>query len=147
MMKYLRALLVFLLALVLAGFIQQNSQSVILKYFGYDSTPLPLSLFMIVAFGLGYILAILVGFSGTIRSRYRLMQAEREVKRLKGGSTRRRKNKKSGRSGKSDKSEKQGKSDADNNDTGENEGDTPDPEKEEPGYDTQKFPSDEDDQE
>lgn len=87
MMKYLRALLVFLLALVLAGFIQQNSQSIILKYFGYNTTALPLSLFMIVAFALGYLLAICVGFSGTVRSKFRLMRVEKEVKRLKNEST------------------------------------------------------------
>lgn len=87
MMKYLRALLIFILALVLAGFIQQNSKSVILKYFGYSSAALPLSLFMIIAFAAGYLLAILVGFTGTIRGRFKLFQAEREVKRLKSEST------------------------------------------------------------
>jgi uncharacterized integral membrane protein len=87
MMKYLRALLIFFLALVLAGFIQQNSQSVILKYFGYNTAALPLSLFMIVAFALGYLLAILVGLTGTVRGKFKLLQSEKEVKRLKSEAT------------------------------------------------------------
>jgi len=87
MMKYLRALLIFILALVLAGFIQQNSQSVILKYFGYNTAALPLSLFMIIAFALGYLLAILVGLTGTVRGKFKLLQSEKEVKRLKSEAT------------------------------------------------------------
>ncbi len=87
MMKYLRALLIFILALVLAGFIQQNSQSVILKYFGYNTAALPLSLFMIIAFAIGYLLAILVGFTGTVRGKFTLLQTKREVKRLKSEAT------------------------------------------------------------
>ncbi len=86
-MKYLRALLIFILALVLAGFIQQNSQSVILKYFGYNTAALPLSLFMIIAFAIGYLLAILVGFTGTVRGKFTLLQTKREVKRLKSEAT------------------------------------------------------------
>ncbi len=87
MMKYLRALLIFILALVLAGFIQQNSQSVILKYFGYNTAALPLSLFMIIAFAVGYLLAILVGFTGTVRGKFKLLKTEKEVKRLKSEAT------------------------------------------------------------
>jgi uncharacterized integral membrane protein len=82
-MKYLKALLVLLLALVLAGFIQQNSETTIIHYFGWDSPALPLSLFIIVAFASGYLLALLVGFTGDFRSRLRLFKAEREAKRLK----------------------------------------------------------------
>ncbi|NOY85823.1 MAG: LapA family protein [Deltaproteobacteria bacterium] len=83
-MKYLQALLVLLLALVLAGFIQQNAETTVLNYFSWHSVGLPLSLFMIVAFGLGYLAAVIIGFSGDIRSRFRLFKAERETKRLKG---------------------------------------------------------------
>jgi len=82
-MKYLKALLVLLLALVLAGFIQQNSETTIIHYFGWKSPALPLSLFIIIAFAAGYVLAILVGFTGDFRSRLRLFKAEREAKRLK----------------------------------------------------------------
>ncbi|GBE14661.1 MAG TPA: LapA family protein [Proteobacteria bacterium] len=82
-MKYLQALLVLLLALVLAGFIQQNAQTTTLNYFGWHSIGLPLSLFMIIAFGIGYLSAVVIGFSGDIRSRFRLFKAERETKRLK----------------------------------------------------------------
>ena len=83
-MKYLQALLVLLLSLVLAGFIQQNAETTVLKYFGWRSIGLPLSLFMIIAFGLGYLAAVVIGFSGDIRSRFRLFKAEKETKRLKG---------------------------------------------------------------
>jgi uncharacterized integral membrane protein len=82
-MKYLKALLVLLLALVLAGFIQQNSETTIIHYFGWKSPALPLSLFIILAFAAGYLLAILVGITGDFRSRLRLFKAEREAKRLK----------------------------------------------------------------
>ncbi len=82
-MKYLKALLVLLLALVLAGFIQQNSEITLIRYFGWESPVLPLSLFIIIAFASGYLFALLVGLTGDFRSRLRLFKAEREAKRLK----------------------------------------------------------------
>lgn len=82
-MKYLKALLVLLLALVLAGFIQQNSETTVIRYFGWRSPALPLSLFFIIAFAVGYLLALLLGFTGEFRSRVRLFKAEREARRLK----------------------------------------------------------------
>jgi len=68
-MKYLKALLVLLLALVLAGFIQQNSEITLIRYFGWESPVLPLSLFIIIAFASGYLFALLVGLTGDFRSR------------------------------------------------------------------------------
>lgn len=82
-MKYLKALLVLLLSLVLAGFIQQNGETTVIHYFGWNSPPLPLSLFVIIAFASGYLFALLVGFTGDFRSRLRLFKAEREARRLK----------------------------------------------------------------
>lgn len=82
-MTYLKALLVLLLALVLAGFIQQNGETTIIHYFGWNSPALPLSLFIVISFAAGYLLALLLGFTGDFRSRIRLFKAEREVKRLK----------------------------------------------------------------
>ena len=82
-MKYLYALFILLLALFLAAFIQQNGQPVSLKYFAWSTTALPLSLFIILSFAGGYVLAVLVGFSSGIRSRVRTAGAKREVKKLK----------------------------------------------------------------
>ena len=82
-MKYLYALFILLLALFLAAFIQQNGQSVSLKYFAWSTPALPLSLFVILAFAAGYLLAVIVGFSSGIRSRFRTAGAEREVKKLR----------------------------------------------------------------
>lgn len=82
-MKYLYALIVLLMALFLAAFITQNGQDVVLKYFHWRTVPLPLSLFMILAFAAGYALAVVVGFTSGIRSRVRVMGAEREARRLR----------------------------------------------------------------
>jgi uncharacterized integral membrane protein len=81
-MKYLQALFVLIFALVLAGFIQQNSGSVYLKYFNWTSPEMPLSLFMIIAFAAGYAMAVVLGFSGNLRNKVRATAAERDVKRL-----------------------------------------------------------------
>lgn len=82
-MKYLYALTVLLMALILAAFIQQNGQDVVLKYFYWRTVPLPLSLFMILAFAGGYALAVVVGLSTGIRGRLRTMNAQREARRLR----------------------------------------------------------------
>jgi uncharacterized integral membrane protein len=82
-MKYLYALIVLLMALFLAAFITQNGQDVVLKYFYWKTVPLPLSLFMILAFAAGYALAVLVGLTSGIRSRVRVFGAEREARRLR----------------------------------------------------------------
>ena len=82
-MKYLYALTVLLMALFLAAFIQQNGQDVVLKYFYWRTIPLPLSLFMILAFAAGYALAVAVGLSTGIRGRVRTMSAQREARRLR----------------------------------------------------------------
>lgn len=81
-MKYIQALFVLIFALVLAGFIHQNSGSVYLRYFSWSSPELPLSLFMIIAFAAGYAMAVALGFYGNIRNRVRASNAEKEVKRL-----------------------------------------------------------------
>ena len=82
-MKYVYSVMVLLLALFLAAFIQQNGQSVALKYFGWSTPALPLSLYIILSFVTGYILSVVVGFSSGIRSWVRTTGAEREVKKLK----------------------------------------------------------------
>lgn len=81
-MKYLYALLLLLLALIFAAFIQQNGQDVVLRYFQFRTIPLPLSLLMILAFAGGYGLALILGFSAGIRNRVRLASARKECRRL-----------------------------------------------------------------
>ncbi len=82
-MKYLYALATLLLALFLAAFIQQNGQAIALKYFSWSTPPLPLSLYMILAFGAGYGLALLVGFASGVRFRFRASAAERELRKVR----------------------------------------------------------------
>jgi uncharacterized integral membrane protein len=82
-MKYLYALIVLLMALFLAAFITQNGQDVVIKYFHWRTIPLPLSLFMILAFAAGYAFAVLIGLTSGIRSRVRVLGAEREARRLR----------------------------------------------------------------
>jgi uncharacterized integral membrane protein len=82
-MKYVYALLVLLLALFLAAFIQQNGTGIQLKYFYWSTPLLPLSLYMILSFAAGYALAVLVGFTSTIRFRFRASAAEKEVRQLR----------------------------------------------------------------
>jgi uncharacterized integral membrane protein len=82
-MKYIYAFFILLLALFLAAFIQQNGQLISLKYFSWSTPALPLSLYVILAFAAGYVLAVIVGFSSGIRSRIRTAGAEREVKKLR----------------------------------------------------------------
>ena len=81
-MKYIQALLVLVLALVLAAFIQQNGDTTVIKYFGWNSPELPLSLLIIVAFGIGYVLAVVVGFTGNIKNKIRVRNAQKESKQL-----------------------------------------------------------------
>jgi len=82
-MKYIYALLVLLLALFLAAFIQQNGTGIQLKYFYWSTPHLPLSLYMILSFAAGYVLAVMVGFASGIRVRFRASGAEREVRQLR----------------------------------------------------------------
>jgi uncharacterized integral membrane protein len=82
-MKYVYALLIFLLAITLAAFIQQNSQLTVLKYFGWQTPALPLSLFMVAAFAFGYLLAVVLGFTGGIRRKVRYTLLDRENRKLK----------------------------------------------------------------
>ena len=82
-MKYVYALLILLMALTLAAFIQQNGQSTVLRYFAWQTPALPLSLFMVVSFAFGYLLATLLGFTGGIRRKVRHTLLDRENRRLK----------------------------------------------------------------
>ena len=82
-MKYVYALLVLLLALFLAAFIQQNGTGIQLKYFYWSTPLLPLSLYMILSFAAGYALAVLVGFASGIRFRLRASGAKKEVRQLR----------------------------------------------------------------
>lgn len=83
LMKYIYALFILLLALFLAAFIQQNGMGIQLKYFSWSTPYLPLSLYMILSFAAGYVLAVLVGFTSGIRFRLRTSTAEKEVRQLK----------------------------------------------------------------
>jgi uncharacterized integral membrane protein len=82
-MKYLYALAILLMALFLAAFIQQNGQDVVLKYFYWRTVPLPLSLFIILAFAGGYALAVVVGLYSGIRHRVRTASAQKEARKLR----------------------------------------------------------------
>jgi len=82
-MKYVYSILVLLLALFLAAFIQQNGMGIQLKYFYWSTPPLPLSLYMILSFAVGYALAVLVGFTSGIRFRIRASGAEKETRQLR----------------------------------------------------------------
>ncbi len=82
-MKYVYSVLVLLLALFLAAFIQQNGMGIQLKYFYWSTPHLPLSLYIILSFAAGYALAVLVGFTSGIRFRFRASGAEKEVRQLK----------------------------------------------------------------
>ena len=82
-MKYVYSLFILLLALFLAVFIQQNSGGIQLKYIYWITPDLPLSLYMILAFAAGYLLAVLVGFTSGLRHRIRATSAEREVRQLR----------------------------------------------------------------
>ena len=81
-MKYIYSVLVLLLALFLAAFIQQNGSAIQLKYFYWSTPYLPLSLYMILSFAAGYALAVLVGFASGERFRLRALGAERAVRQL-----------------------------------------------------------------
>lgn len=82
-MKYFYSILVLLLALFLAAFIQQNGTAIQLKYFTWSTPYLPLSLYMILCFAAGYALAVIVGFASGIRFRLRATGAEKEVRQLR----------------------------------------------------------------
>jgi uncharacterized integral membrane protein len=82
-MKYVYSVIVLLLALFLAAFIQQNGTAIQLKYFYWSTPHLPLSLYMILCFALGYALAVVVGFASGIRFRLRASGAEKEVRQLR----------------------------------------------------------------
>ena len=82
-MKYIYALLVLLLALFLAAFIQQNGVGIQLRYFSWSTPHLPLSLYMILSFAAGYVLAVVVGFTSGLRFRFRASGAERESRQLR----------------------------------------------------------------
>jgi uncharacterized integral membrane protein len=82
-MKYVYSVLVLLLALFLAAFIQQNGTAIQLNYFYWATPLLPLSLYMILSFAVGYALAVLVGFTSGIRFRLRASGAEKEVRQVR----------------------------------------------------------------
>ena len=82
-MKYIYALFILLLALFLAAFIQQNGTEIQLRYFSWLTPFLPLSLYMILSFAAGYLLAVIVGFSTGLRHRFRASGAERELRQLR----------------------------------------------------------------
>ena len=82
-MKYIYALLVLLLALFLAAFIQQNGVGIQLRYFSWSTPHLPLSLYVILSFAAGYVLAVVVGFTSGLRFRFRASGADRELRQLR----------------------------------------------------------------
>ncbi len=82
-MKYFYSVLVLLLALFLAAFIQQNGAQVQLRYFAWSTPHLPLSLYMILCFAAGYALAVVVGLASGVRFRLRATGAEKELRKVR----------------------------------------------------------------
>lgn len=82
-MKYFYSVLVLLLALFLAAFIQQNGAQVQLRYFSWSTPHLPLSLYMILCFAAGYALAVVVGIASGFRFRFRATGAEKELRQVR----------------------------------------------------------------
>lgn len=79
------ALIIVLLIVALAtlDFMLENQNSVTLQFLEAQSPALPLSLFIVIAFVLGSLLGIFVGWLMTARLRLRLMTQGKELDRCR----------------------------------------------------------------
>lgn len=84
-MKIVRNLVAILVLLALLVLAFANAEPVRLAAFGYRTPELPLFIFLLVAFGLGYLLAALVGSVRQAAQKRQILRLERELNR-KGGS-------------------------------------------------------------
>ncbi len=81
-----RAVLIIVLLLVALStidFMLENQQSIALQFLEFSSPQLPISLFMVIAFILGSLLGILIGWLMTSRLRLRLMVQSNELNRYR----------------------------------------------------------------
>ena len=76
-------IVMLLVALATIGFMLENQQSIRLEFLEVSSPELPTSLFMVIAFILGSLLGILVGWLMTTRLRLRLMVQSNELNRYR----------------------------------------------------------------
>jgi uncharacterized integral membrane protein len=80
--RFLYAAVVLLLALIGAGFLEQNPIPVSLSYFTWRTPELPVSFLVVSAFAAGFFLALLLGLFGDLSVKVRLRRSEREARRL-----------------------------------------------------------------
>lgn len=76
-------IVLLLVALATIDFMLENQQSVALQFLEVSSPELPLSLFIVIAFILGSVLGIFVGWLITTRLRLRLMVQSNELNRYR----------------------------------------------------------------
>lgn len=76
-------IVLLLVALATIDFMLENQQSVALQFLELSSPELPLSLFIVIAFILGSVLGIFVGWLITTRLRLRLMVQSNELNRYR----------------------------------------------------------------
>ncbi len=76
-------IVMLLVALATISFMLENQQSISLQFLEESSPELPTSLFMVIAFILGSLLGILIGWLMTTRLRLRLMVQSNELNRYR----------------------------------------------------------------
>ena len=76
-------IVMLLVALATISFMLENQQNISLQFLEVSSPELPTSLFMVIAFILGSLLGILVGWLMTTRLRLRLMVQSNELNRYR----------------------------------------------------------------
>lgn len=74
-------IVLLLVALATLDFMLENQQQITLQFLELHSPELPVSLFMVIAFILGSLLGIVVGWMITTRLRLRLMMQSSELER------------------------------------------------------------------
>ncbi|MFT6429733.1 MAG: putative integral membrane protein [Halopseudomonas sp.] len=75
--------LLLLVALATLDFVLENQQSIQLQFLELQSPAMPLSLFIIVAFILGSLLGVFIGWLITTRLRLKLMVQSNELNRYR----------------------------------------------------------------
>tara|TARA_R110000782_G_scaffold256552_1_gene345607 strand:+ start:188 stop:487 length:300 start_codon:yes stop_codon:yes gene_type:complete len=76
-------ILLLLVALATLDFVLENQQSIQLQFLELQSPAMPLSLFIIVAFILGSLLGVFIGWLITTRLRLKLMVQSNELNRYR----------------------------------------------------------------
>jgi uncharacterized integral membrane protein len=76
-------ILLLLVALATLDFVLENQQSIQLQFLELQSPAMPLSLFIVVAFILGSLLGVFIGWLITTRLRLKLMVQSNELNRYR----------------------------------------------------------------